>query len=201
MDFEKLREMYWNKGYSTWEMGRKLKISQWQVVHLMRKYDIPRRTASETRKIQFERKPLSYNKRKKLSSKEQSLYEAALMLYWAEGVKVGEHTVDFTNSDKRMVQIFLSCLRNIYRVKEDRLRVLLYCYANQDQHKLIKFWSKALSISPGQFTKPYMRQDFNRNKKHKMSHGLVHIRYNDKRLFSQIFKDIDIISNKLLKIS
>lgn len=163
----------------------------------MRKNNIPRRTAAETQKIQFDKKPLSFSPKKNLSSVERVLFYAGILLYWAEGAKTGHNVVDFTNSNERMALIFLKMLRNIYRITEKKLRVLLYCYANQRVDTLVLHWSKRLNIPQSQFIKPYVRYDYNEKKTYKMPYGLVHIRYNDKRLFLQILKDIDIISRKL----
>lgn len=97
-----------------------------------------------------------------------------------------------------MVKIFLATLRRIYNVSEERLRVLIYCYGNQNPDNLISYWSKALRLPHSQFTKPYIRWNYDERKKHKMPHGLVHVRYNDKKLFMQIIRDIDIISTTLI---
>lgn len=115
------------------------------------------------------------------------------MLYWAEGARCQKHVLDFANSDEKMVTLFLKMLRKIYRANEKKLRVSLYCYANQDKNKLINCWSKMLNIPKSQFIKPYVRKDYDPAKKNKMRHGLVHIRYCDKKLMMQIIKDIGII--------
>ena len=120
------------------------------------------------------------------------------MLYWGEGVKSGKNTVDFANSDKKMVLIFLKMLRQIFRVKEKRLRVLLYCYSNQSVNKLINYWVRELKIPRNQFIKPYVRQDFNARKINKMPYGVVHIRYNDTKLYRQIIQEVDIMANRLV---
>ena len=196
MSIDEIKHLYFEKQLCTREIGEKLNKTTWQIIRTMKKHNVARRTSAETQKIQFQRKPLSYNKKVRLSSFEKSLYEAGLMLYWAEGVKA-RGTVDFANSDSRMASIFLSMLRSIYHIDEKRLRILLYCYANQNTEKLIKYWSAKLKIPTLQFIKPYVKHDYNKKKTHKMPHGLVHIRYHDKRLFEQILKDIDIISRKL----
>jgi len=198
MDVDQVINLYHNKGLSSQEVGDQLGKTVWQVIKFMRKHSIPRRKASETHRLQFYRSPLSYNKKQRMTLKEKRLYEACLMLYWAEGVKAGKHTVDLANSDKDMVMLFLEMLRRVYKVDEHRLRVLLYCYENQNKDKLINYWSKKLDIPVDQFIKPYVRQDYNKNKKHKMPYGLVHIRYNDMRLFADIKKAISIIKNELL---
>jgi len=114
-------------------------------------------------------------------------------LYWAEGGKEvcrnGQWrgtSVNFANSDPKMVKLFLRFLREICGVNEQRLRVHLYCYANQDIDYLKKYWQEITNISLTQFIKPYVRHDFLPEKKDKMKYGLVHIVYSDKKLFLQI---------------
>lgn len=133
-----------------------------------------------------------------LSAEEKILLRAGLFLYWGEGAKSKPYIVDFANSDVKMVRIFLATLRHIYKVQENRLRILLYCYANQNPNELVSYWSETLHIPRSQFTKPYIRRDYDVRKIHKMHHGLVHVRYNDKKLFMQIINDIDIISTTLI---
>lgn len=197
MDVRIVKKLYIEEKLSAREVGERLGKTVWQVIKFMKKYDIARRSAAETQQFQFKRKPLSFRKKKHLSIREQQLYNAGLMLYWAEGGKSDTSIIDFANSDKKMVLVFLRTLRKIYRVNEEKLRVLLYCYANQDPEKLITYWSKLLQIRRSKFYKPYIRGDFKLNKIHKMPNGLVHIRYADVRLFSQIQNDIGIIASEL----
>jgi hypothetical protein len=196
MTVGKVRRLYWGEGLSAREVGERLGKTVWQVIKFMKKHNIPRRRAEETQKIQFQKKPLSYKKKSKLSQLERRLYEVGLMLYWAEGAKADKRVVDFANSDWRMVLIFLRMLRDIYCVDEKKLRVLLYCYANQVPDELISYWSKLLKIPRNKFYKPYIRKDFRQDKTQKMPYGLVHIRYADVKLFSQIQHDIGIIASE-----
>jgi len=121
------------------------------------------------------------------------LFIAGITLYWAEGSKTTDGTVDFANSDPKMVKLFLRYLRECCRVAEDKLRILLYCYANQDIEKLKNYWSKVTKIPVNQFTKPYKRKDFLEEKVDKLPKGLVHIRYSDKKLLNQILDMIDVL--------
>lgn len=200
MLIDQIRDLYLNKKLSSREVAEKLRINQWRVVSAMRRHNIPRRSASEADHIAFSRKSPSYEKKANLTSEERSLHEAALMLYWAEGSKKNPWTVDFANCDEKMILLFLRVLRRIYKVNENKLRVLLYCYANQNVYKLIDYWSDLLEIPKSKFIKPYVREDFDIKKINKMPHGLVHIRYSDKKLLMQIKAEIDIIQKKLNKL-
>ena len=191
--------LYNNQQLSSKEVAKKLQISQWRVIHIMRKNNIPRRSASEADSIVFSRKPLSYSKITELTKNEEKLHAAMLMLYWAEGAK-SRYTLDFANSDSNMATIFLKGLRKIYRVNEKRLRIYLYCHTNQNINDLLNYWSILLEIPKSQFIKPYVRKDFNKTKINKMSHGLVHIRYSDKKLLMHIKAEIDIMQESLNKL-
>jgi hypothetical protein len=150
----------------------------------MDKNDIPRRSYSEANYLVNKDKP-RFQIKDVLSSEDASLKIAGIMLYWAEGTLKGS-TVDFANSDPRMVRVFLKFLREICGVNEDRLRLYLYTYSYLNLNKTKEFWHTVTGIPLSQFTKPYIRNGHLNISKRKLEHGLVHIRYNDKRLLDTI---------------
>lgn len=194
-----LLKRYYNSGLNMLEVGKCMGVTGSTINHTMRRNNIPRRTFSEASRITFSKKLPSYKKKARLSSKEKHLHVATLMLYWAEGAK-GKHSIDFANSDSKMATFFLKGLRKIYRVDEKRLRVCLYCYANQNANSLLNYWSSLLKIPKNQFIKPYVRENFNENKIGKMVYGVIHIRYSDKKLLMQIKAEIDIMQKRLNKL-
>jgi hypothetical protein len=198
MNIDDVKKLYFNQGLSVTEVGKTLGITKWRVISLMRKNKLKFRHPAETLRIQFNRKPLTFNKIL-TGNPERKLYVAGLMIYLSEGAKSSHNVVDLANSDLRIILVFLAMLRKVYRVSEAKLRVLLYCYANQNKEKLVSYWSQKTGIPTKQFTKPYVRKDFKADKVNKMPYGLVHIRYNDKKLFMQILADIDIIARELVK--
>jgi hypothetical protein len=198
LDKETIFRLYNKDGMSTSEIANRYNTTVWKVISFMRRNKISRRTPAETLKIQFERKPLSFNKKINLNIKDNNLLIFGLSVYWAEGSKTNSHAVDFANSNEKMLIIFLKMLRKIYSVQESRLRVYIYCFANQNPKKLINYWSTKLAIPRDQFSKPYIRKDYKIEKVDRMPNGLVHIRYHDKKLLRQILKDIDIIASGLI---
>ena len=179
-----VKKFYYKEKLSTIEIGKKLKITPSVVVKFMERMNLSRRTFLEANFNAFARKKLSFFIKNNLTVKEQKLKIAGIMLYWAEGGKsLGKYSaVDLANSDPDMLKIFLKFLRKICRVDEKKLRVQLYCYANQDIERLKDFWYKVTNISKKQFIKPYVRQDFKIEQKDRMKNGLIHVRYNDKKL-------------------
>jgi len=173
---------YYQEGKSVREISEKLNTTIDAVYYFFRKNNIPRRSPKENNELQFKRKKATFQVKNNLSNEEEILRVSGVMLYWAEGSKwPGEVIVDFANSDSVMIKIFLDFLRRICRIDEEKLRAFLYCYDNQDVKGLLNFWSRITKIPKKQFTKPYIKQSIE-NKVGKMKNGLVHIRYNDKKL-------------------
>lgn len=173
----------YDNGKSAQDVALKLKVPLGAVYYFLRRYKIARRNSKENNALRFKNKQASFSIKDNLSKGENELFVAGVMLYWGEGSKwSGEKIIDFANSDEVMIEIFLKFLRNICRVDEKKFRVYLYCYENQDCDKLMAHWSKFTNIPLRQFTKPYVRQDYRLSKIDKMKHGLVHIRYYDKKL-------------------
>lgn len=182
----KVRKLYYDRGLSVQGVANQLDVSIDAVFYFMRRNNLARRKINESNSIRYEKSKPSFALRKINSEKLRILKTIGVMLYWGEGYKAGKTTVDFANSDKDMIVLFLRFLREVCGINEKRLRVYSYLYANQDIEKCIKFWSKVTKISKKQFTKPYIRKDFKESKKDKMPHGLIHIRYGDKKLLNLI---------------
>lgn len=84
----------------------------------------------------------------------------------------------------------------------NKVKLLTQCGKNLKLAALMLYWAEGgksdyLKLDKSQFSKTYVRKNFDAKKINKLKHGVIHIRYSDKRLFRQIMKDIDIIQRKL----
>lgn len=192
---EQVKTLYLNE-LSAPQISKRLNVSLKRIYNSLKRQKIPRRTPVFQNKITFKNKPLSFRFKTDLSVKEGNLLIAALMLYMGEGTKNGP-TVDFVNSDIRILRVFIKFLREICVVDERKIRIYLYCFSDQNPQELIDFWSEQLSVDQSQFTKPYIRTCYGKNTR-RMSHGVVHIRYNDKRLLEKILNLCEELSYKLV---
>lgn len=182
-----VKQLYYGEKKSAPEIACTLAVSLDAVYYFMRRNKLRRRGVSENNQIIFNKKAPSFNVKLSLTDKEKILHIAGIMLYWAEGYQAAHASgVDFSNSKPEMITVFLEFLRRICKIDESRLRVYLYCHANQDSHSLISFWSRLTGIPKKQFTRPYVRSDFDPKKIGKMKQGLIHIRYYDKKLLEQL---------------
>ncbi|MDD5347906.1 MAG: hypothetical protein PHT59_04760 [Candidatus Omnitrophica bacterium] len=184
-----IERLYYQENYSVNEVSRRLGLSFWDVYKTMNKFSLKRRDFSLAGSISNKNKP-QFRPKSFLSHQDELLKIAGYMLYWAEGTFQG-NTVDFTNSNPEMIKLFLLFLRKICGVKEERLRIYLYAYDYQNIDALKKFWNETTQIPITQFTKPYIRKGNLNITKRKLLHGLVHIRYNDKKLLFLIQQWLD----------
>ncbi len=168
------------------EISKLIKTPLHKVYKILKQHKVERRKAVVQNKIRFEKSPLSYNYKKSLTPKEKELSSAALMLYVGEGAKTG-NTVDFANSNVATHKVFLNYLRKVCQINENKLKLYLYCFSDQDINELLAFWSKSLNVKLSHFTQPYIRESTG-NSFRKMTHGVLHIRYSDKRLLNKLLE-------------
>ena len=187
-----VKRLYYHKLYSAKQIAEELDVLLDAVYYFMRHYGLKRRSFSEDNRLRFEKKKPSFTLKGNLTRYDRELKILGTVLYWGEGYKGKKASiVDFANSDPKMVSIFTHFLRTICGIKENKLRIFLYCYSNQNVNKLINFWSKLTKIPKQQFSRPYVRKDFKQAKQNVMLYGLVHIRYGDKKLLLLIKKWIE----------
>ncbi|MCG2714006.1 MAG: hypothetical protein L6308_04095 [Candidatus Omnitrophica bacterium] len=184
LDVNEVKSLYWNEERNLEETAKRLNISMWRLHDFMRENNIPRRSFSEVNYVVNKSRP-QFRIKTDLSIAEEKLKIAGIMLYWAEGTSKG-NSVDFVNSNPKMIKIFLRFLREICGAKEERLRVYLYGYSYQNVNSLKLYWHNLTKISLKQFTKPFIRKGNPNLSKRKLIYGLVHIRYNDKKLLGII---------------
>ena len=184
INIDKIRNLYWNKQYNIDQVAKRLGVSYRSLYDFMNKNDIPRRLPTEANYVVSRSKP-QFRIREKLSMSDDKLRVAGIMLYWAEGTLKGQ-TVDFVNSNPEMIRIFLQFLRHVCGIDDRRLRLYLYTYSYLDLEKTKNYWKNITGISLSQFTKPYIREGNSNLSNRKLPYGLVHIRYNDKKLLELI---------------
>lgn len=130
-----------------------------------------------------------------ISAHDLSLLGASL--YLCEGTKERSlkrggkiFAVEFTNTDPRVVKIFLRFLREIIGADESRIKAELFSYPDLNERELKKFWSKVTKIPSNRFQKTIIFKQ--KTSLFKPSpFGTVKIRYSHKEHFLKIQ---DIIS-------
>lgn len=198
---KEIYSLYLKNQYSMTMIAEELKISPNKVCYWLEKNNIPRRTMSEAVSLAYLHRfnKLPCNIKKKLTSEEKKLLIAGIMLYWAEGWKKNSKYVSFSNSNPRMIELFLKFLREICGVHEDRIHLLLHLYEDQNELKLKNFWSKVTEIPLSQFNASYIHKGKPGTYKKKSEYGTISIKYGDKKLLDQILQWIDDYINRFLR--
>ena len=197
---EKICSLYIDDRRSMAMIAKELNISINKVQYWLEKNSISRRNRSKAGYLANEQR---FNKfpckiKRKLSQKEKELLLAGIMLYWAEGWKKNSTCVSFSNSDPKMIQLFLKFLREICGAYEERLRTVLHLYEDQNELRLKKFWSRVTRISLNQFQAPYVHKAKPGTYKKKSRYGTLCVKYCDKKLLEQILEQINVLGEALL---
>lgn len=111
----------------------------------------------------------------KISQRE--LWLMGVMLYWAEGAKQKEYNpsckVQFSNSDPRMIRLFVLWLKQICFISLDHLRFDIYIYesAKKTQRELFDYWSKQIGIPKTSFKGLYFKKGNIKTKRKNIGKG------------------------------
>lgn len=193
------------KGYSVWEISQELgiakstsslwvshvKMTDTGIERLNKRVVGSRKKGNLIKKIKWIRKEeesLSWAKElikiTKLLDKDQLKIYCSL-LYWAEGAKDKGTRIEFTNSDPKMIRVFLYFLRNGFDIDETGLRVNMHLHDYHNENVQKDFWSKVTKIPARQFYRTYKKPSTHRNKRENYP-GCVRISYKSSNIGRQI---------------
>lgn len=181
------------------QIASKLGLSPSGVVYVLQKRGVGRRSISEAVTVLGITKhgKIPFSLKESLSREEQDLKIAGAMLYWGEGTKQGG-SVKFANSDPEMVKVFLTFLRVVCGISEERLKVLIHRYPDQDPVYLQKFWSSVTNIPKERFYREFVHKGKVGTYKTKSKYGTLAISYCDTLLLNTILGWVDEYRQKLL---
>lgn len=125
-----------------------------------------------------------------------------IIIWWTEGTKTYQdkrwkswiYPVDVTNTNPKIIKLFLDFLRYDIKIDESRLKLQLQIHQGDDQELIESFWSKITKIPKDRFTKTIIRPKGNKIGK---SMGTCKVRYSDK---STYLKLEDLLKNVLTSI-
>jgi len=113
------------------------------------------------------------------------------MLYWAEGSR-SRNSVYFTNSDPRMVRLFLDFLVTCFGVQRDAVRININLFADlvTEERRIERFWLETLGLSEpcllpstvNVFSKHSARKRLNR-----LPHGTCRLALHSTAVVQQIY--------------
>lgn len=115
------------------------------------------------------------------------LFIAGLMLYWAEGDKTEiNEMVKFSNSDTAMIKLMMRWFRQICQVPEQKFRIALHIHTLHCRKNIEKYWSKITGIPLEQFNKTQIKPTTLKQRRNPLYDGTCSIRVHNKNLFRKI---------------
>lgn len=165
--------------------------------------DSPRRIAlfRETmRKKRAARFDLAYREMLKRirALNRRDLFISGLALYWGEGSKSQNATVQITNTDPDIIRIFLKWIR-FFEVSRSRVIIRLHLYKDMDIDNETKYWSKKIGIPVSQFRPPFIKDSLlsNITYKHGFGHGTCNAMIFDAKVWRQVMMGIRLLREGL----
>jgi len=100
--------------------------------------------------------------------------------------------IEFTNSDPKLISLFLLFLRKIIKIDPKKLKGQLFGYGDMNIKRLEDNWSKISGIPMNNFNKTIILTQ--KNSKYKPNpNGTFKIRYHSKQAFKKLEKVIDSV--------
>lgn len=120
-------------------------------------------------------------------------------LYWAEGTKSGESgMVMFSNTDPKLMLVFITLLRECYSVDEENFRARIYVHYYHNVREVKKYWSELLGIPLNRFYKTH-RKARSKNKRFRRNMGgICHLYYNRVALRDKIMFFYQELADRLV---
>lgn len=136
----------------------------------------------------------------------RDLFVLGVGLYWAEGhkkpiVRNGKartyHPVSFTNSDPKLVALFVRFIKEICAIDENKISIGIRFSEHQDPIYLLDFWQKIVRIPTERFSKTIQAPGTSSSRKrpfNSLPYGTVQVRVGSTALYHKIMGWIDGIS-------
>lgn len=150
-----------------------------------------RRKAAKTKSKLWKQKRIAQQNSGREEAGEFDLHLAGCMLYWAEGYK-NRNVVGLTNTNPKMLLLFLSFLRTHYDVKNEDIRVLCHSHILSEQtlDDVEKYWIEQLGLPRECLIKGSVEERIPKRKKVKYENGICTIRVNSTEIAQRIYGSI-----------
>ena len=125
------------------------------------------------------------------------LFVAGVMLYWGEGDGKPRNPVRISNTDPRMIRLYMRFVTSVLHIPLETARVTLVLYPDLSEVDSKKVWTDATGIQPFQFYKTQFIQG--RHPTKRLSYGICMVTCGNKQLKEKILVWIDLLHKKLLQ--
>ena len=78
-------------------------------------------------------------------------------MYWAEGHNKSNYTIEFSNSNPKMISLMMRFFREILSIKEEKFRCKMTLHPGIKEEDCFKFWSRLTKVPKNQFNKTWVK--------------------------------------------
>ncbi|PIR86509.1 hypothetical protein COU13_00525 [Candidatus Kaiserbacteria bacterium CG10_big_fil_rev_8_21_14_0_10_43_70] len=141
----------------------------------------------------------------KLTNRDLMLIGTAL--YWGEGykkliVRDGKkrtwHKISFSNTDPKMIYVFVKFMTDVLHVQIDSIKVRMRLYEHINEKEALDFWSKSIGLPKGNFQKTSYAVSISSKRKlpyNRLPHGTLCVEISDTKKFHRILGMIEGLKN------
>ena len=123
------------------------------------------------------------------------LFIAGTMLYWAEGDSKLKNPLRLTNTDHRMISLYLKFLIRTLNFPKEKIRATLILYPDLSEENCLNFWSKITELPQSQFYKTQFIKG--KHPTRRLTNGICMIIINSRQLKEKFIVWIDLLSKNL----
>lgn len=194
-----LRKLYCDRKKSMVEVADRLCTTPSKVGYWLQKYNISRRSWSESSYVKQNPRGDPFKIKKNLNQKDKELLVAGLMLFLGEGNRIDKHTIQLGNLNPDLLQIFTKFLRDLCGIKESKFKILVRLHKKFDKNKAGIYWSKTLTI-PRQRVLVYTHNDpRSKDSQQRSEYGIATLMFCNMKLKKWLTDKIKEYTQRLIK--
>lgn len=127
--------------------------------------------------------------------KDNPLFIAGLMLYWGEGDSKIKNPFRLSNTDPRMMALYVKFLTKSLNIPKENLRPTIILYPDLSEKKCMNFWATTIGIPESQFYKTQFIKGKHPTKR--LSNGICMITCGNRQIKEKMLVWIDLLSKNL----
>ena len=125
------------------------------------------------------------------------LFISGVMLYWGEGDGKTKNSLRFTNTDPKMMRLYVLFLKKAMHIATEKIHLELILYPDLPDETCKKFWSQATGLPQSNFWKTQFIKGYHPTKR--LSHGICMAIVSSGEQKTKMLTWIDLLSKKLLQ--
>ncbi|MDO8536714.1 MAG: helix-turn-helix domain-containing protein [bacterium] len=122
------------------------------------------------------------------------LFVAGITIYWGEGDSKPKNPMRISNTDPRMISVYIHFLREVMLIPDEKIRMGLILYPDLSDAVCKKFWARVSGLDENHFMKTQYIKGYHPTKR--LSHGICMVVVNSRQNKVKILEWIDLFHKK-----